>query len=383
MDKKIGLFTATIIGMNAMIGAGIFSIPAALASNVGPVGVLTYVLVAISVWFIAQSLSRLTELFPEEGSFYVYPKKWAGHFGGLLTSFSYFLSMIIGMGLLCKISGIYLKTYFPDTDTFFLGKTVLAGLSFLNILGVTISQFGQITLIFFTVFPLLVVTILGLTKFNYKNLFPFAPYGIKSVFSATRTVIFGFFGFEAIASLFNIVKNPKKNISRALTYSITLVSIIYILFVSSIIFSVPLNSFSSAELPLSQILKINFPEKNWLIELVHLSILSAILGTIHSMIWASGELLVSIFKRLNIILNNKIAVFIVATGILISFSILKDIDLFFSLAVIFIVFAYVMSMITLLTIKEEWKSGQNIKTLIGISTASMIFTFAVLNILKF
>ena len=158
MDKKIGLFTATIIGMNAMIGAGIFSIPAALASNVGPVGVLTYVFVAISVWFIAQSLSRLSELFPEEGSFYIYSKKWAGHLGGLLTSFSYFISMVIGMGLLCKISGIYLKYYFYNTDSFLLGKYTLIGLSFLNILGVTISQLGQIILIFFTVFPLLVIT---------------------------------------------------------------------------------------------------------------------------------------------------------------------------------------------------------------------------------
>ena len=50
--------------------------------------------------------------------------------------------------------------------------------------------------------------------------------------------------------------------------------------------------------------------------------------------------------------------------------------MFFDLTAIFIVFAYTMSMITLLTIKKEWQSGQNVKTILGIVTATIIFIFA-------
>ena len=38
VQQKIGVSTATIICMNAMIGAGIFTIPAAMGAHVGPAG---------------------------------------------------------------------------------------------------------------------------------------------------------------------------------------------------------------------------------------------------------------------------------------------------------------------------------------------------------
>ncbi len=68
--QKIGLAVATIVGMNAMIGAGIFAVPAALASHVGPAGIITYAFVILAVWFMGSSIARLAQLFPQEGSFY-------------------------------------------------------------------------------------------------------------------------------------------------------------------------------------------------------------------------------------------------------------------------------------------------------------------------
>jgi hypothetical protein len=56
--------------------------------------------------------------------------------------------------------------------------------------------------------------------------------------------------------------------------------------------------------------------------------------------------------------------------------------IFSSITAVFIVFAYVMSMITLLTLPQEWRSGQNIQTLIGIVTALAIFCFAAEDLLQ-
>lgn len=69
VQKKFGIFTATLIGMNAMIGAGIFTSPAKLATAVGPAALLTYLFVIVAVWCMAQSFGRLGELFPGVGSF--------------------------------------------------------------------------------------------------------------------------------------------------------------------------------------------------------------------------------------------------------------------------------------------------------------------------
>lgn len=386
--KKIGVATATIVGVNAMIGSGIFTAPAAMAANVGPAGILAYLFVVIAIWFMASSIARVAYLFPEDGSFYTYAKQWAGHRGGLFTVTIYFIGVLIAMGLLSRMAGIYLHPFplFPQLSEVQLGIIALWSLVVLNMFGVVFSQLGQHILIACTVFPLIATIVLSLTKASMSNLIPFAPYGITNILKATKIVIFGFFGFECAASLFNVVENPSRNVPRALTYSILIVGSLYTLFIASIILSTPLEYFTSSTERISDILLITFPNNPWIINCIHLSILSAILGTIHSMIWSASSLFVLIINKLKSaaartiqksgIINQKTSVLLVGSAIFLSNLTLKNDDLFFSLTAICIVSAFIMSMITLLTIKEEWKSQQNIKTVLGIITASIILIFA-------
>ena len=383
-SQKIGLSTATITGMNAMIGAGIFALPAVLANNVGPAGILAFIFVVISVWFIAQSLAHVAKRFPEEGSFYTYTKQWAGHTLGIISSSTYLIGILVAKGLLVQKAGEFAQYFIPGISAYTLGTIILTIIVILNILGVKMSQLGQRILIICTALPILTITTLCLTKIDINLLKPFAPYGFANVLDATRVVIFGFFGFECTAALFNCVKNPEKNIPKALTYSILLVGTLYTLFIGSIILSTPLNLFTN--MPLPEVLKATLPEYPWIVTIINVSILSAIIGTIHSMVWASGCLFLSLFKKMKSpflqkllvtnIINKKTSILLSGLIIYVSFLVIKKQDLFFSLAAILIVFSYLTSIITLLFIKEEWKSKQNIKTVLGIVTALMIFLFA-------
>ena len=282
------------------------------------------------------------------------------------------------MGLLAQMAGSYLHPFFPALSTQTLGVVTLGILVALNMFGVVLSQTGQHILIVTTLFPLLVTTIMCFFKADLSNLTPFAPYGFTNVFKATRVVVFGFFGFECAASLFNIVRNPERNVPRALTYSIIIVGLVYILFVASLILSTPLHYFADPRTPLSDTLKFIFPNNPWILTTVHIAILSAIIGTIHSMIWSSSALLISVVKKVkkDVALTQPIAVLIVGVCILTSCIALENLNLFFSIVATCIVSAYLMSMITLLTIKREWQSGQNIQTLLGVTTASIILFFA-------
>ncbi len=385
---KIGLATATIIGMNAMIGTGIFTAPAAMASHVGPAGILAYIFVVISVWFIALSLSRVASLFPQEGSYYAYAKQWGGHVIGSIAGWAYMIGLLIAMGLLSQAAGDYLHQLLPMFSSYALGLITLITLVALNMFGVVLSEVGQYILIVCTLFPLLTTTVMCLLKADIQNLFPFAPFGFVNILKATRIVIFGFFGFECAASLFNIVANPQRNVPRAVTYSIVLVGLIYTLFIASLILSVPLGHFTNPNVPLPAILSIVFPQNPWMILIIHLSILSAIIGTIHSMIWSSSSLLLSLIKTIkssakNIITNynfetqQRIAVGIVGFSIFVSFSLIKNMDLFFSLTAMCLVTANLLAMTTLLTIKEEWVSKRNIITILGVVTSLIILFFAV------
>jgi amino acid efflux transporter len=383
--KKIGVITATIVGMNAMIGAGIFSVPIALGGAVGPAGLLTYLFVIIAVWCMGNSLARLAAYYPQEGSFYIYARQWGGHYVGLVAGGLYLIGVMIAMGLLSQIIGSYLHHYIPGISAYNLGIIALGALTLLNMIGVHISQAGQIVLICTTVFPLLALTGLCLLNGSMANFVPFAPHGWLPVFSAARIVIFGFFGFECAASLFEVVENPQKNVSRALVAAIILVGILYSLFVGSIIFAVPLHYFSDSSATISQILSTIFPQHPWFFELIHFAILSAMVGTVHSMLWSAGSLLTAFLKQAGFALKTRmggnlgadqLAVLFVAIGILISYVTLKDIDLFFSLTALFIVGAIILSLGTLLAEHREQTPWQKIQTVIGLLTAGIILYFS-------
>lgn len=389
--NKIGLLTAIIIGMNAMIGAGIFTAPAAIAAHAGPAGILACIFVVISVWFMANAIARLAYLFPQEGSFYTYTKQWGGHLGGMIAVSSYFIGLIIAMGLLCHMAGFYLQPFFPAYSANALGLVTLGLFVALNLYGVTCSELGQQILICCTVFPLIATTLACLSKADWHNLVPFAPHGFGNIIKASRIIIFSFFGFECASSLFNVVKDPIKNVPRALTYSILIVGSIYTLFIGSIILATPASFFTSQNIRASEILMYLFPGNVWILRLVDVAILSAILGTIHSMIWACSNLLTSIIHRVK---NQRIVAFVqagklkdyhavlcVGSWILISYVLLENINLFFYFTAIFVVLSFIMSMITLLRIPSEWQNNQNIKTIFGIITATAILLFAVEGVL--
>ena len=384
-SAKIGVTTATIIGMNAMIGAGIFAAPAAIGSQVGPAGILAFLFVVCAVWFMAQSLARLTQLYPQEGSFYTYASQWGGHTVGMIASICYLVGLVIAMGLLCQLAGMYLFALIPCLTPNTLGLITLFSLVLLNMVGVKFSELGQQILIVCTVFPLIAITIMCLTKANFANLTPFAPFGFSAVLKGTRIAIFGFFGFECVTSLFNIVKDPGKNVSRAVTYSIVIVGTIYTLFIASIVLAIPMSLFTSPEMPITEPLKAIFAY-DWIITFLNFAILAAIMGTIHSMIWGTSHLLFAVFKQVknasiqSLVAKNQInqtmCVVAIGVGILLTYLTMHNIDLLFNLTAIFIVASYVLSMITLLTLKSEWQSGQTIKTILGILTACAIVIFA-------
>lgn len=379
-STKINLVTAVIIGMNAMIGAGIFTAPAAMASLMGPAGICVYMGVVFAVLFVALALARLAALFPEEGSFYVYASQWGGHTVGLIASWAYFIGLITAMGLLSQIAGLYLQPFFPSYSIHTLGFITLAAFTALNIAGATLSELGQQILIVCTTFPIIATIILCFTKADITNLTPFAPYGVTNVLAATRTVIFGFFGFECAASLFAVVSNPERNVPRAITYAVILVGTLYTLFITSLIISTPLHFFINPNMLLPEILQVTFPNSPWLLKAIHISILSAVFGTIHSMIWSLSALFLALTHKLKSStaraitahISPRIAVLLVGIAIFISFSSIKNMDLFFSLTSLGVISAFLLSMITLLTIKKE----RTISTCIGLLAALMILFFA-------
>lgn len=386
-SEKIGLSTATLIGINSMIGAGIFTAPAVLSSNVGPAGLLTYVLVIIGVWCMAFSFAQLAQEFPEEGAFYTYAKQWGGHTMGIISSFSYLIGILTAMGLLARLAGIYLHDYFPSQSPYLLGLIALVAIVLLNITGGVAARAGQIISICCTALPIAAITLLCLTKADIANLQPFAPFGFANALRAMQVVIFGFFGFESTIALYGVVDHPQRNVPRALAGAILFVSFVYLLFITSIFLAIPASYFPSPDVPLSHPLQELFPDKTWLVNIIHFSMTASFLSVLNSVIWATSSLFISITHKMKSPFIKELSksgwinktTSVVLMGIIIgaAFTIFDNLSLFFSLSSLFIMFSFITSLIALGTVLKRKRSlALIIQTFGGILTASMIFGFA-------
>lgn len=376
-EHKIGLGAATIASINGMIGAGIFTVPLKLAAQAGPAGIITYLFVIIAVWFMALTLARTAQEFPGEGSFYTYAKQWGGHTMGIIASSSYLIGLVIAMGLLSRIAGNYLHAVFPTVSASMFSYFVIIILTFINTLGLKLAQIGQTILICCTVGPILATTIICFLHADINNFYDFMPFGALNALAASKAVIFGFFGFECAASLFGVIKDPEKNIPKALTYSIIIVSILYIFFVMSIMLAIPTSVLKAAfeqDLSLPVVLADVFKNYPYMISIISIAIIIAVMGVIYTMIWSCGELLSSLTYRLEdkrFRLNSKSSVIAIGMAIFACYITLHSMDLFFSLTAIFILTAFMLSMISLLRRKKYIFS-----TSLGLITASVILLCA-------
>src|ERR1700744_4857107 len=111
---KLGLWTSTSLVVGNMIGAGIFLMPAAMASF-GGIGLLGWVFSAIGSFFLARVFSRLSRLVAgANGGPYAYTRAGLGNFAGFLVAWGYCLSTC------CACTGITvsfisaMSTFFPE-----------------------------------------------------------------------------------------------------------------------------------------------------------------------------------------------------------------------------------------------------------------------------
>ncbi len=387
--QKIGLATATLVCMTTMIGAGMYTVPSMLGSSLGPAGILTTLLVAVSVLAIAVSIGRVANLYPQAGSFYIYARQWGGHIMGIIASSAYIAGFLIAGGVLCRMAGVNLHLYFPMVPSWILSSAVIALITMLHLLGARISSVVQYVLICCAVTPLVLIGGACWLKASWANLIPFAPYGYANILLGMRTVVFCFTGFESATSLVSIIENPQINVPKALTYAVVLVATIYLFFIGGIILAVPLNLLADSSVPLSISLQgIIAPG---LLHIIHAAMTAAIVGSLFSLTWGVSTLLTSIMQ---LVRNNTIArlvrqgkfgkttcVLLVGLLVLIGFLVLKNNQLFYFTA-LFVVFAYLTAIIALLARKQEWHSKALVLSLFSFFAASAIFIFAAQGIIE-
>ena len=97
LSRDLGLFDITMIGVGAMIGAGIFVLTGVAAGKAGPALVLAFLLNGIVTSFTAMAYAELGSAFPEAGGGYLWVKEGLGGANGFLSGWmSWFAHAVAG-----------------------------------------------------------------------------------------------------------------------------------------------------------------------------------------------------------------------------------------------------------------------------------------------
>lgn len=236
---------ATLIGVGAMIGAGMFVLIGIAAGVAGPGLILTFVLNGIIAWLTAMSYAELGSCYHDAGGGYLWVKealpKWNGFLSGWMSWFAHAVA--------CSLYALGFGAYFEHLLTEFainmphwgflspqkiLAASVAFVFAYVNYRGA--SEAGKVgNLITLTKVVILLIFIgfgleLILRQGDWQTTFsPFLPHGFGGVFKAMGLTFIAFQGFEVIAQSSEEIKNPKKSIPRAVFLSLIIVVPIYIL----------------------------------------------------------------------------------------------------------------------------------------------------------
>ncbi|MFB6201512.1 MAG: amino acid permease [Halorhabdus sp.] len=246
LAKDLGLLSALTIGVGTMIGAGIFVLPGQAAAAAGPAVALSFVIGGVISLFTALSASELGTAMPKAGGSYYYVNHALGPMFGSVAGWGNWMGLAFASAFYTLGFGEYLATFAPipsvavplpavsfvfTLSAFQIGA-LLAGTAFVAVNYVGAKETGgvQIVIVTLLVGILTAFSILGALQADLSTLRPFFPSetgGAAAVLPATGLVFVSFLGFAKITTVAEELKNPGKNLPRAVVGSVVIVTAMY------------------------------------------------------------------------------------------------------------------------------------------------------------
>lgn len=238
-DKKdkFGLWSIVLLGINSIIGTGIFLLPNRAYALMGPSSLLILLFDAFLAGCLALCFAEVAGFFSRNGGPYLYAKAAFGDFVGYEVGVLKLVVTIIAWAAMAVGFATALGAAFPffagDTMKNLIAAVLIGGLTIMNIAGVKISKILNNLMTISKLVPLCVFIAVGLFFVNGSNFTPFVPtYMADGAFAnAAITMFFAYTGFEAIAVAAEDFKDPKKDLPRGIILTMIIVTIIYMLVV--------------------------------------------------------------------------------------------------------------------------------------------------------
>jgi len=244
LAKDLGPLAALTIGVGTMIGAGIFVLPGIAIERAGSLAVAAFVLGGVIAIFTAMSASELGTAMPKSGGAYYYVNHALGPMFGSIAGWANWLGLAFASAFYMYGFGDYMTQIIGIEGTFGVGPVSISALKLIALAGAafftTVNYVGaketgrlQNVIVVVLVAILTVFTIFGSLQADPANLPDPAGYG--PMMATTGLIFVSYLGFVQITSVAEEIKEPGKNLPRAVIGSVVIVTAIYalVLFIMS------------------------------------------------------------------------------------------------------------------------------------------------------
>lgn len=250
--RAIGFVSLVAIGVNGVIGAGIFALPAAVATILGPASSTAYLVTGLIVILICLCFAEAGAMFEISGGPYVYARKAFGDLVGFEVGWIFIVARLTAMAAITNVFVSYLSYFFTISAAMraVIITLLIVSLAITGLLGVRYSVWIVNLTTIGKLLPLLVFILCGFLLVNVGESPIFVtPKDAPSLQRASLVLIFAFGGFEFSVVPTEEVIEPKRNVPLALIVAVASTALIY-LFVNIVVFAA-LSNPAADETPLS------------------------------------------------------------------------------------------------------------------------------------
>jgi amino acid transporter len=221
------------IAINGIIGAGIFGLPSEVFSRIGSYSLIAFAVCALVVTLIVLCFAEVGSRFSGTGGPYLYAREAFGPVAAFEVGWLMWLARVTAFAANLNLFVSYLSFFWPGASgIYWRGIIILAVVVLLTIVNIAGVRDAAIVSNIFTIgklLPILLFIAAGLFFINPESYSFAARPGFGDFSASVLALIYAFTGFEMAVIPAGEVRDPRRNMPRAILTAILLVALLYIL----------------------------------------------------------------------------------------------------------------------------------------------------------
>jgi amino acid transporter len=220
------------LGINFVIGAGIFGLPAKVYALSGTFSLAVYAVCAVAVALVVLCFAEVASHFTQTGGPYLYARTAFGPFVGFEVGWLRWLagvaSFAANANLLVDYSSYLVPAIGAGPGRSLVIVVAITAITAINVIGVRDTALASNTFAIGKLIPLLVFVVVGLAFVDWTSFSATAPPSYADFSRSVLLLIYAFSGFESCAIPAGEVRDPRRDVPFAFFVTIGIVTLLYV-----------------------------------------------------------------------------------------------------------------------------------------------------------